>query len=119
MVEEAAEALEAPVIATCVETLQNLILVGDHQQLRPHTSNHELEDGPYYLNTSLFERMINNSLEFTQLQRQRRMVPEIRRLLAPIYGEDVIKDHPDVLDAAHRPSVPGMKDHRTWFFDHT
>lgn len=119
LIEEAAEALEAPVIATCVETLQNLILIGDHQQLRPHTRNKELEDGPYYLNISLFERMIKNKVEFTQLQSQRRMIPEVRRLIEPIYGDGVIKDHPDVLSSAHRPAVPGMKGHCTWFFDHT
>lgn len=98
LIEEAAEALEGPVIATCVESLEHLVLIGDHMQLRPHLRILELARDPYYLDTSMFERLVNNGVEFTRLERQRRMVPEVRRLLAPIYGEGVIKDHPDVLD---------------------
>lgn len=104
LIEEAAEALESPVIATCVESLEHLVLIGDHMQLRPHLRILELARDPYYLDTSLFERMVSNGVEFTRLERQRRMVPEIRRLLGPIYGEGVIKDHPDVSDErGYRP----------------
>ena len=110
LIEEAAETLEAPVTVTCLSSVQQLILVGDHKQLRPHCHVKALEDPKYSFNISLFERMIENSVEFDMLAKQRRMIPEIRRILYPIYG-DKIKDHPSVLDPAKRPNVPGMGGH--------
>jgi helicase required for RNAi-mediated heterochromatin assembly 1 len=38
LIEEAAETLEGLVMAACVESLEHLILVGDHKQLRGHCS---------------------------------------------------------------------------------
>lgn len=114
LIEEAAETLEAPVIAACVESVQHLILVGDHKQLRPHCHVFDLEQEPYNLNISLFERMVKNDVEFSVLRRQRRMKPEIRRLLAPIYG-DKIKDHEVVKT---RPPIPGMGGLTTWLYSH-
>lgn len=69
LVEEAAETLEAPITAACVPSLDHLILVGDHQQLRPHCQVHKFEDEPYYFNLSLFERMVFNDIEFENLTR--------------------------------------------------
>lgn len=117
LIEEAAETLEAPVAATCVDSLEHLILVGDHKQLRPHCHVRELEESPWNLNVSLFERMINNNVEFDMLKRQRRMIPDVRRLLQPIYGNE-IEDHPSVKDAKVRPRIPGMGEKSTWFFTH-
>ncbi|KAF2677402.1 P-loop containing nucleoside triphosphate hydrolase protein, partial [Lentithecium fluviatile CBS 122367] len=117
LVEEAAETLEAPVTAACVPSLEHLILVGDHQQLRPHTQIHALEDEPYYFNMSLFERMVINNIDMDCLTRQRRMVPEIRRLLAPIYG-NTLKDHVSVMDTNNRPPVEGMGGCNSFFFTH-
>lgn len=114
LIEEAAETLEAPVVTACVESLEQLILVGDHKQLRPHCNVAELEKAPYHLNISLFERLVRNGVDFSLLDQQRRMVPEIRRLLSPIYG-NVIMDHPNVLQ---RLPVPGMGRVSTWFFTH-
>lgn len=118
LIEEAGESLEAPVIATCIESLEQLILVGDHKQLRPHCHVSELEGPPWNMNVSLFERLVMNDMDFSLLQRQRRMIPRIRRLLTPIYG-DVITDHPAVLDKENRPPVPGMTKNSTWFWTHT
>ncbi|KAF2768378.1 P-loop containing nucleoside triphosphate hydrolase protein [Teratosphaeria nubilosa] len=117
LIEEAAETLEAPVTVACLPSVQHLILVGDHKQLRPHTHVKSHEDKPYYLNISLFERMVNNQVEFDSLAKQRRMIPEIRRILQPIYG-DLIKDHPSVLNPANRPDVPGMGGVNSYFFTH-
>ncbi|PVI01502.1 P-loop containing nucleoside triphosphate hydrolase protein [Periconia macrospinosa] len=116
LVEEAAETLEAPVTAACLPTLEHLILVGDHQQLRPHCHVHKFEDEPYYLNVSLFERMIFNDLDISCLTRQRRMIPEVRRLLKPIYG-DTLQDHHSVRDLNNRPPVEGMGIN-SYFFTH-
>ena len=117
LIEEAAETLEAPVTVACIPSLQHLILVGDHQQLRPHTHMKVHEDDPYWLNVSLFERMVNNKLGYTTLSMQRRMIPEIRRVLYPIY-HDKITDHPSVKNPDNRPNVPGMGGVNSWFFSH-
>ncbi|KAF2803286.1 P-loop containing nucleoside triphosphate hydrolase protein [Mytilinidion resinicola] len=117
LVEEAAETLEAPIIAACLPSLEHLILVGDHQQLRPHTQVRELEGGDVNFDMSLFERMVHNEVEYDSLQRQRRMIPEIRRLLRPIYGK-LISDHKTVLDPKNRPPIPGMGGCNSFFFTH-
>jgi helicase required for RNAi-mediated heterochromatin assembly 1 len=116
LIEEAAETLEAPVTAACFQTLEHLILVGDHQQLRPHCNVHELESR-YNFNVSLFERLVHNDIEHDTLRRQRRMIPEIRRLLQPIYGEK-LKDHSSVLSEHNRPPVEGMGGVNSFFFTH-
>ncbi|KAL8763723.1 MAG: hypothetical protein Q9184_000515 [Pyrenodesmia sp. 2 TL-2023] len=113
LIEEAAETLEAYVTAACFTTLEHLILVGDHQQLRGHCNEKELEGDPFFLDVSMFERLVRNQVEFTQLTRQRRMHPEIRRALMPIYPK--LEDHPDVLS---RHPVPGMGDVRTYLYSH-
>ena len=113
LIEEAAETLEAYVTSACFESLEHLILVGDHQQLRGHCSVAELEGCPYNLSVSLFERLILNEVEFSKLVRQRRMIPEIRRVLKPIY--DRLEDHPSVLE---REPVPGMGGINSFFFTH-
>lgn len=118
LVEEAAETMEAPVTVTCIPTLEHLILVGDHQQLRPHTQVKKFEDAPFHLNLSLFERFVVNEVEYNQLTRQRRMIPEVRRLLRPIY-ENTLKDHPSVKDLDNRPPVMGMGGVNSYYFTHT
>ncbi|KAK2877317.1 hypothetical protein FQN49_001244 [Arthroderma sp. PD_2] len=114
LIEEAAEVLEAPVTAACMESLQHLILVGDHQQLRGSCSMQELEGDPFYLSISMFERLVRNSIPFKRLTSQRRMAPEIRRILTPIYND--LLDHHSVLT---RPDVPGMGGINSYFFTHT
>ena len=114
LVEEAAEVIEAPISVASFNTLQQLILVGDHKQLKGHCSVQDLEGEPFYLDVSMFERLVQNEMKYTTLKRQRRMAPEIRRLLTPIYGE--LQDHPSV---QQRPAVPGMGDYRSFFFSHT
>ena len=113
LIEEAAETLEAYVTAACFETLEHLILVGDHQQLRGHCNEKELEGNPWYLDVSMFERLVRNQVGFTQLTHQRRMHPEIRRGLMPLYPK--LEGHPSVLA---REPVPGMGDIHTFFFHH-
>ena len=113
MVEEAAETLEAYVSTACMPTLEHLILVGDHEQLRGHCSCKDLEGYPFFLDVSLFERLVRHRVGHTQLIKQRRMNPEIRRLLMPIYEN--LEDHPSVLE---RQPVPGMGGINSYFFMH-
>ena len=113
MIEEAAETLEAYVTAACFDSLEHLILVGDHQQLRGHCNVKELEGKPWNLDVSMFERLVQNNVGHSQMIKQRRMIPEIRRALKPIYKS--LEDHECVLN---RPSIPGMGGINTFFFTH-
>lgn len=61
IVEEAAEVLESHIVTCLTPACQHLILIGDHQQLRPSTTVYELST-QYKLDISLFERMVNNKL---------------------------------------------------------
>lgn len=113
MIEEAAEVIEAPITAACVKSLEHLILIGDHKQLQGNCAVKELEGEPFFLQVSLFERLVHNGIDFKTLTKQRRMAPEIRRILAPIY--DDLEDHPSVVA---RPAVPGMGGVNSFFFCH-
>lgn len=66
VVEEAAEVLESHQIAILNENIQHLILIGDHQQLRPKVECFDLEK-EYKVNVSLFERLINNQIPYVTL----------------------------------------------------
>ena len=61
----------------------------------------------------MFERLVRNNVEFSQLKCQRRMSTEIRQALIPIYPD--LEDHTSVDD---RPLISGMGEIRTWFFTH-
>ncbi|XP_074942120.1 NFX1-type zinc finger-containing protein 1-like [Phalacrocorax aristotelis] len=94
IVEEAAEILEAHVLTCLTTSCKHLILIGDHQQLRPKPADYTLEK-KYCLGVSLFQRMINNEIPHVQLLCQHRMRPEISQLLVPFFYE-VLRDHPAV-----------------------
>lgn len=94
VVEEAAEVLEAHIVTALCNRTDHLILIGDHLQLRPNPAVYELAK-KFNLEISLFERMINNQMEYYQLKQQHRMRPCISALLAPhIYKQ--LHDHPSV-----------------------
>ena len=114
LIEEAAEVIEAPISAACFNSLQQMILVGDHQQLKGHCTMQDLEGEPFNLGVSMFERLVKNGMKYVTLKRQRRMAPEIRQLLEPIYGE--LQDHQSV---CKRPGVMGMGNVRSHFFTHS
>ncbi|OBT90772.1 hypothetical protein VE02_00589 [Pseudogymnoascus sp. 03VT05] len=117
LIEEAAETLEGTILAAMFESLDHLILVGDHQQLQAHCNVSHLERHPYNLSVSLFERLVNNGVEFTMLNKQRRMIPGLRELLSPIYQG--LEDHPSVLDRRVRQPIPGMGGRDSYCFHHT
>uniref|UniRef100_A0A4W6EBA4 Zinc finger NFX1-type containing 1 n=1 Tax=Lates calcarifer TaxID=8187 RepID=A0A4W6EBA4_LATCA len=96
IVEEAAEVLEAHTITTLSQACQHLILIGDHQQVRPSATVYELAKN-FKLEMSMFERLVKMGLPFVRLNYQHRMRPDIARLLTPhIYSE--LENHPSVLD---------------------
>ncbi|XP_064202537.1 NFX1-type zinc finger-containing protein 1-like isoform X2 [Anguilla rostrata] len=94
VVEEAAEVLEAHIIAALTSVCQHLILIGDHQQLRPSTAVYELAT-KFNLDVSMFERLVDMGVPYVRLDYQHRMRPEIARLLTPhIY--DKLRNHSSV-----------------------
>uniref|UniRef100_A0A6P7GQM5 NFX1-type zinc finger-containing protein 1-like n=1 Tax=Diabrotica virgifera virgifera TaxID=50390 RepID=A0A6P7GQM5_DIAVI len=112
IVEEAAEVLESHIMTALTSHCQHLILIGDHQQLKPSTASYHIETR-YKLNISLFQRMVDNQVECHTLNIQHRMRPEIANLIRPtIYP--VLHDHESVLD---RPSILGVE-HSLFFIDH-
>ncbi|KAL0081247.1 RNA helicase [Phycomyces blakesleeanus] len=114
VVEEAAEMLEAHIVTALTQSLQHLILIGDHEQLRPSTAVHTLAK-QHFLDVSLFERLVKNDMPYSRLSFQRRMRPEIRTLIDPIYFDPPLQDHPDVVKL---PMVRGM-DKSLFFLSHT
>ncbi|GKU14676.1 unnamed protein product, partial [Fusarium langsethiae] len=100
LVEEAGEILEAHIITAMSASVKQLILIGDHKQLRPKINNYSLtkEKGEGYdLNVSLFERLVTQGRFFTALEEQHRSHSDISqypRMLA--YPE--LKDVPSTLE---------------------
>ncbi|KAJ5108539.1 hypothetical protein N7456_005214 [Penicillium angulare] len=113
LIEEAAEVIEAPVAVACFESIQQLILVGDHKQLKGSCSVFDLTGDPFHLDVSMFERLTRNKMPFFMLREQRRMTPEVSDLLQPIYGQ--LENHSSVLNY---PPIPGMGNIRSFFFSH-
>jgi len=84
IVEEAAEILEPSLVATLTANTRHLILIGDHQQLRPQVNTYELRK-KYHFDVSMMERLIKNKFPYKSLQKQSRMRPEFSELLKDIY----------------------------------
>ena len=103
IVEEAAEVLEAHIIASLTPGCQHLILIGDHQQLRPTPAVYDLAKR-YKLDVSLFERMVNVGIQCEMLNVQHRMRPEIATLMKHIY--DDLENHESV---EKYEDIKGMK----------
>ena len=61
IVEEAAELLESQLLAVLQPSVQHLIMIGDHEQLRPQVENYELVSRKHF-DVSMFERLVNNLL---------------------------------------------------------
>ncbi|KAH9515714.1 NFX1-type zinc finger-containing protein 1 [Bulinus truncatus] len=111
VVEEAAEVLEAHIVTALSRHCQHLILIGDHQQLRPKTEVYELAKN-FGLEISLFERLVKNNINCIQLTEQHRMRPEISKYMKHIYPH--LKDSQSVFNREH---VMGM-DKDIFFITH-
>ena len=103
IVEEAAEVLEAHIIASLTPGCQHLILIGDHKQLRPTPAVYDLTKR-YKLDVSLFERMVYVGIQCEMLNVQHRMRPEIATLMKHIY--DDLENHESV---EKYEDIKGMK----------
>jgi len=108
LVEEAGEILESHILTALGPEAKQLILIGDHKQLRPkvhYDLSVEKGDG-YDLNRSLFERLILWNYPHQVLFQQHRMRPEISALVRQL-------TYPDLVDAPktqNRPHLRGFSD---------
>ncbi|KAJ3122837.1 hypothetical protein HK098_002451 [Nowakowskiella sp. JEL0407] len=108
IIEEAGELLEANLITSISSSLDHLILIGDHKQLRPKLDSMMLCKKQY--NRSLFERLVENGFTKAMLNRQIRMRPEIASLTRLFY-DPPFQDHPQV---STYPNVPGVLSNLFW-----
>ncbi|KAG2495742.1 hypothetical protein HYH03_006339 [Edaphochlamys debaryana] len=117
LVEEAGELLEAHVLTSISARTKQLILIGDHKQLRPKVESYSLtvqSGAGHDLNVSLFERLVLGGFPHTQLGVQHRMHPQISALVRPTYSD--LRDADSTL--AH-PPVRGLPPgQRVAFVDH-
>lgn len=105
LVEEAGEILESHVLTALTPTTKQLILIGDHKQLRPKINNYSLavEKGDGYdLNVSLFERLVLSGVPHTTLSKQHRMCPEISSLVRFL-------TYPELEDAEKTQGRPALR----------
>ena len=111
IVEEAAEINEAQLIALLGNHVKHLVMIGDHKQLRPNVECYDLVH-KFHFDISMMERLINNDIEFSTLETQNRMRPDISMYLTDIYPK--LRDHPRV---SLNPSVRGLATN-CFFWDH-
>ncbi|KAI6121070.1 P-loop containing nucleoside triphosphate hydrolase protein [Pisolithus sp. B1] len=108
LVEEAGEILESHVVTALSKTTSQMILIGDHKQLRPKVKNYALtvEKGEGYdLNRSLFERLVLKGFPHVTLSAQHRMRPEISAFVRAL-------TYPDLRDAPktkNRDNIRGVQ----------
>ena len=118
--EEAAEVLEAHTISALMPGVEHFIQIGDHQQLRPQINNYSLSletprGLPYQLDRSQFERLALGQhglppVPVAQLNVQRRMRPEISRLIRNTMYPN-LEDYKSVEDL---PNVVGIRENVFW-----
>ena len=80
IVEEAAEVLEADLLAAIPLTVEHLIMIGDQKQLKPQVHHPKLRK-EHHMDLSMFERLANCKLPLQQLGFQCRMRREFAELL--------------------------------------
>lgn len=117
LVEEAGEILESHILTAMGSSVKQLILIGDHKQLRPKCNNYDLtveKGNGYDLNRSLFERLVLRNYPHQTLTLQHRMRTEISSFVRQLtYPE--LKDAPGTMT---RPPIRGLQ-RNVIFIDHS
>ena len=96
IVEEAAEILEGQLVALIPPSVQHLIMIGDHKQLKPIVHFTRLKKH-HHLDVSMFERLVNCKLPFRQLRYQCRMRDEFVDLLRELKLYEELKTNDKVI----------------------
>ncbi|KAK2149494.1 hypothetical protein LSH36_449g01010 [Paralvinella palmiformis] len=112
LVEEAAEVSEAHLMPLLNEWVQHLILIGDHKQLRPQVETYRLVT-EFNFDISMMERLIENGIGYSTLNKQSRMHPDISKFLLDIYPD--LEDNNSIVDRLGQISCAAE---RVFFWDH-
>ena len=115
VIEEAAEVFESHVVTSLSPSVQQLVLIGDHKQLRPKPTHYELET-KYNLAVSLFERLVLNGIPYVNLTVQHRMRPDIASLICPAIYKQLENGPKAIEHGKHKIAGVG---HNLFFLDHT
>eukprot|EP01065_Artemidia_motanka_P033032 TRINITY_DN3_c2_g1_i1.p1 TRINITY_DN3_c2_g1~~TRINITY_DN3_c2_g1_i1.p1 ORF type:complete len:1460 (+),score=470.62 TRINITY_DN3_c2_g1_i1:62-4381(+) len=104
VVEEAAEILEAQILSCFVDSVRQLVLIGDHYQLQPTVDIQEYARRNKF-DLSMFERLVEViRVPNCMLTEQRRMCSRVADLVRPLYCGDVpLTDHSSVASAGPSP----------------
>ena len=95
IVEEAAEILEGQLVAVIPPSVQHLIMIGDHEQLRPLVQSKRLKVNNN-LDISMFERLSNCGVPLKRLGYQARMKGELVKLLQTLGIYEELKTNDQV-----------------------
>ncbi|KAH7096945.1 P-loop containing nucleoside triphosphate hydrolase protein [Auriculariales sp. MPI-PUGE-AT-0066] len=109
LIEEAGEILEPHVLTALGQNIKQMILIGDHQQLRPKVNNYALtveKGNGFELNVSLFERLVKAGYPHSTLKKQHRMRPEISDLVRHLSYQNLV----DADGTRGRPNLRGITD---------
>lgn len=122
--EEAGEVLEAQLMACLTQSCQQMISIGDHQQLRPHIAVYDLSveskrGQQYRLDVSMFERLVSTTnggggAPWWTLTQQHWMRPEISQFVRTLF-------YPRLRDAEETKTYSSIKgvDKNVFFVSHT
>ena len=116
IVEEAAEILESGLISAIGNSVNHLIMIGDHKQLRPGVNDYMLTKN-FQFDISMFERLILSKYPYKTLATQSRMRPEMSALLRDIYPK--LQDNLEIVeDENHKPPAFFEKSIYFWTHEH-
>lgn len=105
LVEEAAEIVEPHILACLGKSVKQLIMIGDHKQLRPSVEYYPLEMQRNY-DKSMFERLINLNHPHESLHMQNRCLEELAEVLkVPEFYPQLLSNPKTVSTIEPIPSV--------------
>jgi len=116
LLEESGEILETHVLVNLYESIDLVIMIGDHKQLRPKINNYQLSyesNKGYNYNISLFEQLVNR-VYFSQLIEQHRMRPEISLYVNQLFYNGTVINSSNTLQY---DDIVGLKNNLI-FFNH-
>eukprot|EP00834_Sanchytrium_tribonematis_P004799 NODE_256_length_11672_cov_0.220168.p1 type:complete len:1180 gc:universal NODE_256_length_11672_cov_0.220168:4713-1174(-) len=116
--EEAAECLEGHILVSLQPSVEQIILIGDDQQLTAKINHHDLskesKHHKFNINLSMFERLAKLNMKMETLDVQRRMRPEISEIPRRLYYPSLKDDY----SCLNRENIKGFTKNMI-FFNHT
>ncbi|KAF3923850.1 hypothetical protein ABW21_db0205876 [Orbilia brochopaga] len=113
IIEEAAQILEAHVIAALHPGVEQIVMIGDHKQLRPRCDTYELTHDSncgYNLDISMFERLTSTNFPFNTLEIQHRARPEIADIIRML----TYRNLKDATSVSRYENVRGLQKNVFW-----